>query len=267
VRWPAIAVAAVLLLDLIAIWRWYDSPGMVVSRAALATVQAGACREALIVRTGGQDRLVVVDARSTARGPVVAIGQVIYVGGRLSDGSAADVAAGRDLQTQVPTAGAAAAPSLARGYTQAVQARASWIAGPCMPLEDPLAAGLRPSGVVRWQDGVYRVFQGLVVYRRGPLAQLPRAAVRIGITPNGRLAFEALAQESASGRVQAAEAETGLSGLDAPLQVFVRFLPAAAPLDGLGAAARRTTYDRLYQQLLGAWPALAPAAEAALPGF
>jgi hypothetical protein len=244
-RWQVAVAIAVALLDLAVIWRWYSGPDMVVSRAALATARSGGCREVMFIRGGGLDRLYLVDVASGKRGPQVTIGQVAYAGGTLTTSSTAAVAAGQDLDTsgQNPTT---PQPTLASGYASAAGSHDTWIGGPCMPLENPLAAQLQPAGSVRLSSGLDRVYAGTVRYSKGSFDLFAQARVRIGVTAGGRLAFEGLAGQPLGG------------GTAAATQVLLRFMPRATPLSGLTAAKRLQTYDAYYRQAVKDLPLLAP---------
>jgi hypothetical protein len=250
-RWQVAVVVAVALLDLAVVWRWYSAPDMVVSRAALATARSGACREVLLVRGEGLDRLYLVDVATGKSGPQVSIGSAAFAAGAMTASSAAAVAAGQDLATSggqpqgSPT-------TLAKGYAAAVSSRDSWIGGPCMPLEDPLAAKLQPAGYVRLSDGLAQVYAGTVRYRRGAFDLFAQAQVRIGVNAQGRLAFEGLAGQPAAGAAPAT-------------QVVIRFLPPTAPLSRLSAPARLQAYNQYYGQAVKDMVLLAPTA-AGQPG-
>ena len=245
-RWQAAQVGAVVFLDLAVIWHWYSAPTMVVSRAALATAQGGGCREAMLLRQGGVDRFYLVDVASGKLGPEVTIGSASFMGGALTAPSAAAIASGQDLDTSAQTP-KSRQPTLASGYASAVGDRVSWIGGPCMPLEDPLAARLTPAGSVQLADGQTHVYAGTVRYQKGTFDLFAQASVRIGIDAHGHLAFEALA-----GQVGAAAT--------ASTQVVIRFLPAPATGVGrLSANARKAAYTTYYTQLVHDLPVMAPA--------
>ncbi len=245
-RWQVAAVIGVILLDLVVIWRWYSAPAMVVSRAALATASSGGCREEMLVRVAGVDRFYLIDVTSGKRGPHVVIGTAVFVAGAMTTSSAAAIAAGQDLNLS-GSRPSTPQPTLAKGYSSAVNSRDSWIGGPCMPLEDPLAATLRPDGSVDLSGGVDQLYVGSIRYSKGAFDLFRRASVRIAVNPQGRLAFEGL-----SGQV------TGTVGAGAT-EVAVRFLPAVAKsVATLSPSARRNAYTTDYRRLVHDLPLMAP---------
>ncbi len=247
-RWQLAAVILVVLLDVAAVWRWYSAPAMVVSRAALATASAGGCREELLVRAAGVDRLYLVDVASGKMGPQVTIGTAAFVSGAMTAGSIAAVAAGQDLDTtgSNPTT---PQPTLAKGYAAAVNNRDSWIGGPCMPLADPLAATLRPDGQVSLHSGTDQVYSGSIRYSKGTFDLFNQAQVRVGVGANGHLAFEGLAGRGAQG---AGGVVTGLT------QVLIRFLPPAPRLISMTSAMRVRAYKQSYSQVVRDLPLIVP---------
>jgi hypothetical protein len=249
-RWQLAAVLGVILLDLAVVWRWYTAPAMVVSRAALATARSGSCREELLVRGGGVDRFYLVDVASGKLGPQVTIGTAAFVSGQMTSSSAAAVAAGQDLDTSGSNP-ATPQPTLAKGYAAAVDQRDSWIGGPCMPLEDPLAARLQPDGSVALSEGTDRVYSGSIRYEKGTFELFSQARVRVGVTPQGHLAFEGLAGQAAAGVGSAAT------------QVLIRFLPPAPRLSTLSAPVRLRVYKQAYGQVVRDLPLLMPVATGA----
>lgn len=247
-RWQVAAVIGVILLDLVVIWRWYSAPAMVVSRAALATASSGSCREEMLVRVAGVDRFYLIDVTSGKRGPHVVIGTAVFMAGAMTPSSIAAIAAGQDLNL-TGNKPSAPQPTLAKGYSTAVNNRDSWIGGPCMPLEDPLAASLRPDGNVSLSGGVDRVYSGSIRYSKGALDLFSRASVRIAVNAQGRLAFEGL-----SGQV------AGAVGTGAT-EVAIRFLPPVArSVATLSPGARRNAYNTDYHRLVHDLPLMAPVA-------
>ena len=192
-RWWLLPLLVAVVVDGALIAHHEAAAATAVNRAAEKATGGGQCRESVLAQSAGGNELDVVDAWQGKGTIDVQYGRVTFAQGTtLTAASVQAIELGQDLAP--PTSSPPGTPTtLAASYRAQVAAGMSWLVGWCVPMVNPFQSGMHRFGALLVDQTPYSVFQGRMTINRGggqPL--IPNAAVWIGTSRDGRLAFEVL---------------------------------------------------------------------------
>lgn len=247
-RWWAVPLALALVLDAALAARFEASPAMAVGRAIVRTARGGTCRQAVVLRGQGLDRLFIVDTW-VRQGHLVEVPSTVDFspGLGLTPQSRRTIREGLEVDLSrltgpfpTPKVGPGLTPLLG-AYRQQVGAGDSWLQGPCLPFANPFQSRLHKIGAVASQGTAYTEYLG-AVHGRGGFQMFPDAEVWVGVRAGGRIGFELLRQQPSAG---------GNPALQAVATLFTY------PRSHMGRAFARETptqreafYGSVYRQVL-----------------